>query len=398
MLAVMLAFVAAGAQQANPPELAGDWEKVEGHIPGLEYGLILRPNDETYWKVQGDSIVIKNNGRTDSYKYKLSGKKLTLTNTWGTITFENKTEEHAKKLIGNWIRVKGKAADAKFELLDGGTGTSGGTSITWKAEIGRELVLVKKINGKETAVGYFYSVYNNPESLIKYDTLNLTDSKEKESEYMRKEDMDEIARIKKEAKQSISFTDSRDKKKYKAVKIDGKTWMAENLNFKTDSSFCFGKKDANCAKYGRLYTWDDAKKACPEGWHLSKKEEWDALLKAGQKLGFDLHGDKAGDFLRAKTGWSAFKGGKNGTNELGFSALPGGYTLGGDFVGQASGADITGAWWMDLDKGADAGSAVISTMLEAAGMYSKARLSPLPPRTDEKYHKSEGLSVRCVQD
>ena len=309
-----------------------------------------------------------------------------------------------KKLVGSWVRTKGKIGDAKFELLDGGTGTSGGSPITWKYKTGDTLVLTKNIKGKETAETYSIGLNTVAPDFYGYGTqLNLFDSKDRESEYWKKEDLDEVARIKKEAKQSISFTDSRDKKKYKAVKIDGKTWMAENLNFKTDNSLCFEKKDANCTKYGRLYTWDEAKKACPEGWRLPKKEEWEALFKTERKLrnyndnSVELASDRDGDFLRSKTGWSTFKGGKNGTNELGFSALPGGEKSGDDFLGPKE-ENIKGKWWADLDKGANAGSADIGTYLEAAGMYSKAKLAALTPSAGGETPKTDGLSVRCVQD
>ena len=143
-----------------------------------------------------------------------------------------------------------------------------------------------------------------------------------------------------------TLTDSRDGKKYKTVTIDGKTWMAENLNYYKDTdmsvntrSWCYGKSDnkdsTTCDVTGRLYTWaaamDSAKTGCgcgstcsstlpvqgicPTGWHLPSTSEWEALLTAagGQPV--------AGKALRSQSGW-ADNG--NRTDATGFSALPAG--------------------------------------------------------------------------
>ena len=121
--------------------------------------------------------------------------------------------------------------------------------------------------------------------------------------------------------------DSRDGKTYKTVKIGKQTWMAENLNYKMRDSYCNEDKESNCAKYGRLYTWSTAKKACLEGWHLPSIEEWEALFyvvggysAAGKKLK-STHGWKKND---DKSG--------NGTDDFKFSVLPARYEgLGADF-------------------------------------------------------------------
>ena len=119
-----------------------------------------------------------------------------------------------------------------------------------------------------------------------------------------------------------SLADSRDGKSYKTVVIGGKTWMAENLNFATDSSFCYDDVPANCTKYGRLYQEFDAEKACPEGWALPTEDDWRDLVNTAKSEFGDQNGS-----LRALDAWEDTIFGDNvvATNATGFSALPSGY-------------------------------------------------------------------------
>jgi len=133
---------------------------------------------------------------------------------------------------------------------------------------------------------------------------------------------------------SGTFTDPRDGKTYRTVRIGTQTWMAENLNFVTDSSVCYDNDDSNCQKYGRLYDWDAAMKACPTGWRLPAHEDWAGLVKTvgGNEI--------AGKKLKSKNGW-------DGTDELGFSAMPGGYCFIAypDNNVQFCGIGKLGFWW-----------------------------------------------------
>jgi uncharacterized protein (TIGR02145 family) len=76
-----------------------------------------------------------------------------------------------------------------------------------------------------------------------------------------------------------TFTDKRDAQLYPTMGIAGKLWLARNLDFTTPSSFCYDNTP-ECADYGRLYLWTDAKKACPPGWHLPSEKEWLDLITA----------------------------------------------------------------------------------------------------------------------
>ena len=131
------------------------------------------------------------------------------------------------------------------------------------------------------------------------------------------------------------LTDSRDGQTYRTVKIGDQVWMAENLNFETDSSYCYNDSAKYCAKYGRLYEWSAAMDACPSGWHLPDTAEWRTLLDA-------VGGDSiAGTMLKSTSGWNSDG---NGTDDFGFTVLPAGGRSSKDFVGEAA-AFWTSEWY-----------------------------------------------------
>ena len=106
-----------------------------------------------------------------------------------------------------------------------------------------------------------------------------------------------------------TMTDSHDGTVYKTIKIGEQIWMAENLNVVMEDSWCYENKPDNCKKYGRLYSWDMAMSACPEGWHLPSKDEFEILIKTA--------GPKAGKTQKSKSGQN-----KDGAANYGYSESP----------------------------------------------------------------------------
>ena len=170
-----------------------------------------------------------------------------------------------------------------------------------------------------------------------------------------------------------TMTDARDGESYQTVKIGSQTWMAENLKVKTEGSWCYEDKESNCQKYGRLYNWDAAKSACPAGWHLPSKGEFEALFVAvGGK-------DVAGMKLKSTSDW---KENGNGDDAFGFSALPAGNRF--DY-GHCDGEGISANFWsFSEDNSYRAYNIYLYYNHGKAGQYN--------------YSKNGGLSVRCLKD
>jgi uncharacterized protein (TIGR02145 family) len=185
-------------------------------------------------------------------------------------------------------------------------------------------------------------------------------------------------------------------KAYKTVAIGIQTWMAENLDYDpgSGSSVCYDDDPGNCTLYGRLYDWatamaldpscnasscsnqiqDKHKGICPSGWHIPSDEEWSVLVDyAGGS-------SKAGAKLKATGGW--YNNG-NGTDDYGFSALPGGFGDPGDDFGLVG---WDGYWW-------SASEAFNSRAYLRYMDYNGEDVE------DDNYDiKSRLFSVRCIKD
>lgn len=175
-----------------------------------------------------------------------------------------------------------------------------------------------------------------------------------------------------------TFTDPRDGEVYKTCKIGNQVWMAENLRYrcKKGGSYAYDDDASNVKKYGRLYTWDAAKEACPPGWHLPSREDWQRLVD------FVAKEYCVSDALRAEE-WS------DGIDAFGFSALPAGYRIDYNKV-EYNDRGETAQFWSST-KGEDAGD---------SGEGYFFNITPQNDETSAYWHTDtdKGCSVRCIKD
>lgn len=177
--------------------------------------------------------------------------------------------------------------------------------------------------------------------------------------------------------------DPRDNQEYKTVKIGSQVWMAENLSFAAEESFCYTRFNYDCRKYGRFYTWDVAKDVCPAGWHLPTAAEFDQLFA-------DVGGrDSAGVKLKSAEGWSHYG---NGSDEYGFNGTPSGFR---DYRGRFDRQTMYAYLWSATEDGASSSNAAQAPSKKAVGIHMMAGRKDV---SVYPYAKDFGLSVRCVKN
>lgn len=212
---------------------------------------------------------------------------------------------------------------------------------------------------------------------------------------------------------------------YPTVQIGNQLWMMENLktthyadgtalingtgigdlsgDYTTRYYFAYNDDESHVDTYGRLYTWaaamNGAKSSvanpsivqgvCPTGWHLPSDDEWKELEMYLGMTEIEVHktdwrGTREGLMLRESgdSHWFRLRWYVPGTNESGFTALPG------------------GSRWYDesfryIEQRANFWSATesISSYAWCRRLYhSKTGVY----RYDD--YKSRAYSVRCVKD
>lgn len=81
------------------------------------------------------------------------------------------------------------------------------------------------------------------------------------------------------AQTKMRIEDERDEKIYNYSEIGLQTWLSENMNYTgVPACWCYEGVDRECEKNGRFYTYESAKQACPDGWRLPEKTDYDTLI------------------------------------------------------------------------------------------------------------------------
>jgi len=175
--------------------------------------------------------------------------------------------------------------------------------------------------------------------------------------------------------------------------IGTQTWMAQNLNYTVDSSWCYNNSADSCAKYGHLYQWASAmdidsaynsttwggsdvnhQGICPDDWHLPSNDEWLTLYDYVEA---NNSSEGVGTSLKSSSGWASDG---NGSDLFSFSALPAGYYNSGLFRD----AGENGIFWSTTESSND--HAIYRDFYQNNDLNSA------------NTYKSWGFSVRCLKN
>ncbi|MCE3294836.1 MAG: hypothetical protein K0R65_550 [Crocinitomicaceae bacterium] len=195
---------------------------------------------------------------------------------------------------------------------------------------------------------------------------------------------------------------------YKTIQIGNQRWMAENLRTSRyangdeipvyvenadwgsqtgGAGISYNNQPQQDCSYGRLYNWyttTDTRNVCPAGWHVPDSNDWRNLT---------IHLDPAADLtngnnnagIKLKTAnnayWTEFP--ENPTNSSGFSAVTAPARLEG---GPYSLPTDAAYYWSSDERTNDRGYQVVLN----AGSTSL--------HVPYAFPKTNGLSVRCIQD
>ncbi len=203
---------------------------------------------------------------------------------------------------------------------------------------------------------------------------------------------------------------------YNTILIGNQCWMKENLNTTKDANgnnitrYCYSNNTDNCDNYGGLYTWatvmngagssngnpSGVQGICPNGWHVPSDAEWTELTDYLINTYVDINSGNVGNKLKSCRQVSSPLGGDcntsdhprwnsnathYGTNDFGFSALPGGLYNGSSYGDLGS----YGLWWS-------------STQYYSTVAWYRSMSYDTGNVNRNATNKTHGFSFRCLRD
>lgn len=205
-------------------------------------------------------------------------------------------------------------------------------------------------------------------------------------------------------------TDPRDGNTYCTMKYGDQIWMTSNMKYlpqvddsksSTDPKYYVyaysgtnltqARNQVNYNRYGTLYNYVSAQTACPEGWRLPTKEEWQQLRDyLGQNSNYTCNGNSLNvakalastEYWTSSTATCAVGNDITQNNASKFNAMPGGYYNAG-ISHSSSFSEIShvGGWWT------------------SSSTRHRVQLSNESPDVDlSPKAKNWGFSVRCIKD
>lgn len=239
--------------------------------------------------------------------------------------------------------------------------TASSTKVLSDTIPGRELVMVVPdttgafiINAIAEADEYYDKVYNQTINIVKLSN----DSESSLQGVVHGENF---------------IIDPRDGYKYHYTTIGSLDWFENNLAYagKDGKALGVGYEDADIMGkiFGRLYSWEDAtggvsasglgqgpQGACPEGWSVPTKEDWEDFAKTlnnGEAVDFDSKWDELGGPLMVDAEFNgeemwAYSPNNYRVNKYNWNALAGGHSQ--SSYKAFKNINIMGMWWSSTER------------------------------------------------
>ena len=188
---------------------------------------------------------------------------------------------------------------------------------------------------------------------------------------------------------------------YETVVIGQQTWMKQNLRSlhyadgtPIDSVWVYDDNESNAATWGRLYSWDAAmhgasssngnpsgvQGACPDGWHLPSKAEFEQLMDF-------VGGTSNGGCALKSTNNAYWETPNDNNNSSWFSARGSGMRTDPGFQYQS--LKEIARYWSTTE---DANNSFLANHMNLMYQYCMVQINSLVGT------KNTGYSVRCVKD